>query len=479
MLKRKRTLILITIGLLVILVLAFSYSWNVRQSRAVLIAQLPPQPELASAEPVLREEILEAERRIRQGQQSLEAFIRLTRLYHANGYLNEAIAGYDALLDLQPENPRWPHLLAFILAGYGQLEVAIPLWQATIELAPDYIPAYIRKGDAQLKLNRFDAAWKTYKDVQAKDPANAYAFVGLARLAMHEDDYMSARGYLLDAAANSNNRIGIDLLVTVFEQLGEDVKAIYLRSQAKAMGTFTDIVDPWLNELMDFCYDPYQLISGGGFAAFAGNVERGITLMKRALRFDPDNDSAHFQIAGMYRDKGDLENAMQHFRNAAEINPELTDAWLAQANIFYDRGNIEAGDERLTMGLAHSPNSPGLQLAWGRRLVEMGDNQRAKEAFRKSIQFRPNEAAAYLDLASILFGEGEIDRGRDLLHEALEVEPGHPVALATLAYMAIKLREKERSIHWIQRMRNQPRLLDEHWTRIKTAYQDTFSEPLP
>ena len=71
-------------------------------------------------------------------------------MYHANGFLDEAGRCYQGLQQLDPAEPRWLHLHATILAGYGQIEPALALWKRVRELAPDYLPAQLRSGDSLL-----------------------------------------------------------------------------------------------------------------------------------------------------------------------------------------------------------------------------------------------------------------------------------------------------------------------------------------
>lgn len=470
----SRQTMLLGAGVAVIAVLGLGI-WAVLSAGAEeLPGELPPLPDLDRAHPQLARQLREVDNRARSGEEVAASLGRLARMYHANGYLNEAIRVYDLLLQVEPGEPRWPHLLAFILAGYGRLEVSLPLWERVIELDPDYLPARFRLADALLKLNRFEEAREVYNQVRDRDLDNPYAFVGLARLAINDGDLRKARGYLLDAAGNSDNRIGIDLLVTVFEQLGEVDKAAYLRGQQKAKGSYTDMVDPWLQDLMEVCYDPYQLVTAGGFAAFSGDLERGIAILRRALRYEPGHAIAHFQIAGMYAQSGDAARALEHYRRTAELDPSYADAWLRQAELLRELGEVDPADEMLTRGLANRPDSPALNLAWGEQLQKRGDLNGAIRHLRKSIELRPNEAPAYIALAGVYFQKNDFGEAEALLRQSLEYEPGNPVVLATMARLSISQQDRAEADRWMERVRNQPRILNEHIKLLETHYEDVF-----
>ena len=144
-----------------LLVAAAGGAWWWRQAgtrRAFVAATLPPVPDLSAVPVVLRERIGAAESRALGRITSQKGLTELSRLYHANGFLAEAMRCYAGLEQLAPAAPRWLHLHASILAGYGEIEPALQLWRRVIQLAPAYGPARLRLGDCLLKANRPDEA---------------------------------------------------------------------------------------------------------------------------------------------------------------------------------------------------------------------------------------------------------------------------------------------------------------------------------
>jgi tetratricopeptide (TPR) repeat protein len=472
----KRLPVLAGIGCLAAVLAAGAVMYVRAHKHQQFLTSLPALPSLEDAAPPLRRALERADAQLRTPGNNLADLIRMSQLYHGNGYLNKAIETYDLLLRLAPENPQVPHLLAFILAGYGRLEVALPLWQQAVSQAPDYLPAQVRMADALFKLSRFEEAQSAYERVLAADPKNPYGLVGLARLAIHEGAYARARGLLIEAAGESDNRIGVDLLVTVFEQLGEDDKAAYLRGQAKAMGSFSDIEDPWLNQLLDACYDPYQLVSGGGFAAFSGDLQRAAVLLERALLLDPGNASAYYSLADVHARRGDVSAAMEAYRQVIARDPMRADAWLKLSELQREAGNVELADQTLREGLVRRPDSPALNLAWGDRLHQQGSLRLAERYVRRSIEERPNEAPAYISLAGIFFEQGRLEEGEAQLLAALEYEPGHPIVLLMMANINITLKQREAAEFWMGEIARQPRVLGQDARRIQQKYEATFDQ---
>src|SRR5690606_8023038 len=126
-----------------------------------------------------------------------------------------------ALLRFDAENARWPHLLAHMLAGHGRLEEAVPLWRRSTELAPDYVPAHLRLGDALTKLNQPEEARASYLAALEREPGNPYALLGLARVELQTDRLTAARERLQQAvAAQPDFGAAWHLLATVYQRLG-------------------------------------------------------------------------------------------------------------------------------------------------------------------------------------------------------------------------------------------------------------------
>ncbi len=442
--------------------------------REELVNALPHTPDLGSAHTLLQKRVASAEEQVRSGDDPLNAFIELSRLYHANGYLPEAVACYEYLLKRQPEEPRWPHLLAFVLAGYGHLEDALPLWERVGELAPAYVPAKVRRADALLKLNRLDEAETAYEQVLQDETRNPYVHLGLGRIAMARAEFVTARRHLEDAARFSDNRIGADVLVTVYEQLGLDHLALDLRSRAKASGSYSDIPDPWLNDLLDDCYDAYQLVSAGGFAAFAGNADRGIELLERALVYAPDDYMAHFQLADLYSSQGKSVLAREHFRRSREIRPNFADAWLREILILRQGGYDSLAEELFYEALAHNQDSPGMHLEHGILLYRRSDYTGAEKALKKSIQLRPNEPYAYMQLAAVYLRMERLDDGIEQLELALRAEPSYPGALTSLASIYIGIGEQGRAREIMEMIQRQPRIPADEVERLTERYNAAF-----
>lgn len=470
---KKPAVLVAIVGLL----LALGGGWwgyTAAARRERIAALLPARPALDQVPATMREKIAAAETDARSLTGSLDGFIALSRLYHANGFLDEAVRCYAGLARLQPAEPRWPHLHATILAGYGDSTPALALWQQTLAHAPDYLPALLRLGDLQLKANQSAAAADTYARVLKKFPGEPYALLGLARIDLEASRWEAAREKLEAVVSKSGNTLGYDLIVTLYEKLGLTERARLLRGSAKASGAYRDPADPWLDALMADCHDPYRLALAAGNAARFADTPGAIALLERAVAIAPDDVSSRYQLGSLLMEQGKRDAALAQIRRCTELAPTFSDGWASLSSLQAQLGQTKAAEQTLAEGLKNCPQSPGLHLQLARNYRDAGRVYDAITEFQTSIRLRPNEADAYLELATVLIKLDREPEAIALLRTAHEAEPGNPAVLGILAFQAISTGDETGARRWLKEIQHQPRVQRDQAEQLRTAYRRKF-----
>jgi tetratricopeptide (TPR) repeat protein len=472
----RRPLIIATAITLVAALATAAVLWQRSNVRLALIAaSLPAKPDLSRfpAELATRTATAEDQAR-RQPREASAALARLATLYHANGYIAEARQCYQTLLQTDPTNPRWPHRLAGLAASYGELEVAIPLWQRTLQLDASYLPARLRLGDALLKSNRPQEAAAAYEAALKTEPGNPYALTGLARLDLQAGQTARARDRLEQAESRSNYAIGSDLLATVYEQLGDHDRAMAARSRAKSSGAYFDPPDPWTDEIFSDCYDPFQLAVAAGVAEHGSDLATARRLLDRAVELAPADGQLLLQFGMMDLRAQDPDSARRHLERAAAIAPQLPDVWAQLMVLYSAQGDAPAAQRALASGLIHCPNSPGLRLEHGRQLAAAGLTDEALAEYRASFRLRPEEAGPLIEIAKLFFRQEQIEEGVAELRHALKVEPANPTALLTLTLFAINTGDEAAAREWLRRAELQARVDRAQIAKLRTGYTERF-----
>ncbi len=452
--------------------------WQKSSKTATLISDATPAIPSAVENAELLNRIQKATTQSQDGPDQLKGLAELSRLYHANGFTREAWQCYATLVLVDPSEARWPYHFGRILAGYGQLEEATPLFEKAINLAPDYLPARIRLGDTLLKRNRFEEAKAVYDNTLSKDKANAYALVGLARVAIANEDWELARTHLERAVKLTNFQIGADLLGDVYERL--NLPHLENRIlQNIVWGSYADIPDPWSLNLMNDCYDAYQVSIAGGWAVHQGDVRTGLRHVERAVKLDPDTSSLRFQLAGIYMNLGKFEDAETHYQKCVELQPDFADAWLGLIEIAKQRQSPTLVRRTLNNALRAAPDSPSLQIEKGNQLLAQKQFDQAITAFKKSIEVRPQEAIGYTSLAQAYIAQNRLTEGVEQMKEALKREPNNSIALTSVLFDAISRSDKKESDYWFAKVRQIPRIETKGVGQLESMYQQAFHAKPP
>ncbi|MDQ8202472.1 tetratricopeptide repeat protein [Pelagicoccus sp. SDUM812003] len=461
----------IALALVVALVLGLSYWMGQQKTARLVAASVPDIPSDGISHPRLQERIQNATTQANEG--SIEGLAELSKLYDANGFTNEAWQCYATLVVVEPQDPLWHYRFGRLLAGYGKLEEATPLFERTIDLDPDYIPARIRLGDTLLKQNRIEEAEAVYRKTLSLDKKNAYASVGLGRVEIARENWSGAKTHLEKATADSNFQIGADLLGDVYEKLGLE-RQEYQVLETIRWGSYADIPDPWSLDLINDCYDAYQVSIAGGWVVHQGDSRAGLRYLKRAESLDPDNSTIHFQMAGVYMQMSDLEEAERHYQRCVELEPGLADAWLGLMNIAERRQSPTTRRRLLDAALRAAPRSPSLQIEKGKLMLQQNRVDEAIAAFNRSIELRPHEAIGYVELAKAYMSLGRDEEGIEQIKRAIEKEPNNAIAVSTMAYHSIMNGNQSEAVRWLKRLGELPRVGRDHLNQLENAYRRVF-----
>lgn len=450
------------------------YGYRLVAQHHTAARHIPEAPVLADRPQVLIESIALAETRARSWKKAREGLVELSRVYHANGFYPEAMACYEGLAEMDGDHPRWLHLQATIIANFGRMDDALPMRMRVVELAPDYIPGRLRLGDILLKTNRIAEAATVYAEVSKRAPGDPYALLGLARCALATQDWNKAKEYLNQAIAQHPGFVGaLSLMVTVSEHLG-DLATAEASKNAMAGGVFTDLPDPWVDELSEVCYDAYLLSVAASVANFAGNRPAALELINRAIFLSPDAISYRRQAAQYFIQEGNFGAAKTQLEKALAINPADSDCWLRYLDALRGLGQTQAAVTALRTALSHCPESSALHLDYARWLKSANRLDEAIAEFRRGYQLRPSEASPLVELATTYLSAGRTDEAVQSLHEALERQPGHPTALATMAYIEINNRNESEARRWFDQVRRQAKITPELLRNLNQAFQQQF-----
>lgn len=281
----------------------------------------------------------------------------------------------------------------------------------------------------------------------------------------------AAMGALKEAIniLNELEREGIsstELLLTrasVFSQLKDTMNAIRYFKTALESASPEDRDEIYLDLAME-----YQN---------AGELEKAIKVLNEAIKTNPANEGAIYELAFCYDQQGDFEASIKCYSDFIDDNPYSFTAWYNLGNAYAKIDNLEkaawAYDYCLLINdnfgpayfnLAHTHLSMDryssaisyfekcmeldgddpLALCYvGECYEQLGELHTAKAYYKKSLEMAPMLPDAWLGLGIVEDLEGRTKEALGLIHKALELDPENASIYHVLAGAYEKLEDYE------------------------------------
>ena len=422
--SRLRTQILLA-GALGLGVLTAGLAWRSHAARQRWQDMRPGLPDLVGdSAPGLDARLASCFSRLQAWPPDRAALGDFARLCHANGLLQPAITAYQALVVLEPSEPRWPHLLAAILGSYGRLDEALPLLRRTTALAPGYLPGWLRLGDALFKADATAEAEAAFQEALKRAPGDPFALLGLARCDLQLERWTAARSHLQQAVAGDPHFADAQsLLASVFERLGNPEAAAVARGRVANEGHYTEPPDAWTDELTPYCHNPYTLLVAAAAATSEGTPAKALAPLNRALALAPDDPRIHRQKAKILSNLGDMKGARAALEKAVALAPNDENMLIDLVALLRAVKDQAALERAVTTGVAACPNSAALHYEAGLLAAQGGRLAEAADHFQFTWKNRPEKPAAARELAKVYFRSGRDDDGVTVLEKILVVTP--------------------------------------------------------
>jgi HemY protein len=413
--------------------------WRRHAVREQLRASLPAMPDLSRQAAALREALHGAEQKVMSARLSLEGIAELARLYHGNGYYQEADACWRILHAEQPREAHWCYYLADLRRLASDDTGMVSFLEQTIRLAPEYSPAWLKLAEWEFKTGQLDAAERDYHRRLALVPGDPYAGLGLVRVALQRDRRDEGRRLIeqlvrdVPAFASAHN-----LYAEMLAGEGDADGANMQRYLSRLAGRFRDADDPWLEELQASCFDPSRLALLASIEDMTNHGDHGVALLERAMRIAPDDARGYDELGRVYVRLGNTAKALTLFEQGIKLPNASAGLYAVLTQTYVDLNQPVKALQAAAQGLALMPNALELLTARGNALQAAGRLEEAVEAFRLVVQRAPDVCEAHFNLGNTLLQLGRTDDAYVFLKRALELQPTFPKALIVLGQSELK-----------------------------------------
>ena len=355
--------------------------------RRQIDARIPTIPDVSDKTESFRQALLKADRRARAAPGGDEGVGHLGLLYHANHMYAPADVCYRLAAELDADNVRWSYHLAVLRQTTGAgAEILEPL-RTTVAAAPDYVPARLKLADLLLKHGQQEEAKREYEACLSRSPADPYALLGLARIAVDREEGSSAVSYLRRAVQSDPGfGAGHRLLATVYRKMGRTQAADLARARADRCSRFRAAPDPWMDQLDDLCYDPDYLCIRADTARRTRDTARAIAFLERAVEVAPDQAKAHRLYGKAMRDNRVFDVAYTHLQRAVELDPDDEEARIEMGLWFGMQNRVDEAEAEIRKALQLNPESPSVHYNLGMADRERKNDRAAAASFLRACE---------------------------------------------------------------------------------------------
>jgi tetratricopeptide (TPR) repeat protein len=342
------------------------------------------------------------------------------------------------------------------LAGEGLMREALSRFEQALALEPDNPEVIEAMGRALLELGRTEEAEASFLNALELDPEWVAPRMGLAQLAMRNDEPFKALHHLERATALDPE------YPDAFVELGRYYG--FMGEPSLARATF----ERWTQAHPE---DADMLINAGLTAFDAADYEGAMAFFERALGVAQEGQQksgARTFRANSLDMLGRYPDAIDEYERVIKYSPEW---WEAHANLgicHARNGHPEEAEKAFRRGLRECPGSPEIRdelaahlLTENRNLKEalalaeeavamgqdeirhlytlgevrlaLGDEEGSAEAYRKVLNLDPDDPNAHLEIGLYHERRGEVERAEEHFVEALKQDPGNPRALYSYA----------------------------------------------
>lgn len=202
--------------------------------------------------------------------------------------------------------------------------------------------------------------------------------------------------------------------------------------------------------------------------SLAGRYPEAIVAYKAALRLDPDNVNAHYDLHLAYKTMNLLQLAMEEVEEAARIAPNDDDICFGRA-LLYDSLGSKSLPEIQQM-VSHLPeNMANAQILLGSLAEKQRDYQKAFTHFENALRHQPDAVSIRGHLGKALLHLDRDTEARQALLTATQEAGVRPVDWYYLAVAETRRRDYAAAAAALERALEQDENYERAWVFLSTT----------
>src|SRR5262249_28010222 len=134
-------------------------------------------------------------------------------------------------------------------------------------------------------------------------------------------------------------------------------------------------------------------------AAATANPARQRDYLGQLAAAYPNDETAHFYLAGSYLEQQEYAPAIEHYKKATELAPDYSNAYNLLGYAYKQSGDYASSEKAFQRYIELLPRDPNPYDSYAELLLKMGRFEDSIVQYRKALEIDPNFLNAYQGLS--------------------------------------------------------------------------------
>jgi Tfp pilus assembly protein PilF len=158
------------------------------------------------------------------------------------------------------------------------------------------------------------------------------------------------------------------------------------------------------------------------------NNDSAIREFKKALAFDPENDTAHTYLGNIYLSQGKTKEAIKEFKETVRLQPLSVNALSNLGNAYIQDKNYTEAEKSLKKAVRMDPLNPVPEYTLGHLYLNTDRLNEAEVQFKKAQKISPKDGNVFYSLGTLYNKQGKYEEAAKNLEKALTLKKSFTAA---------------------------------------------------
>jgi len=244
--------------------------------------------------------------------------LMLAKLYYDAAEYDSALAAYEVLHRLKPENPEVLETIAALRDYTGRKKEALEAYGELIDKGGDTFENCLKAASAAVSAGDMEAGNRFIRKALDKKPADRNALLLAYRISAGRNDLSSAARYLRRLAEIAPDTAVMEKLEKIYRTRGNTENLVWVLKRRRELEPENATI---LGELAELLFRE-------------GDETQALSYLEKGLELSPENGRLHILAGNYYQRKGDIQRALEEYEAALK-----DEKWKSSAQQFIWRIN--------------------------------------------------------------------------------------------------------------------------------------------